>query len=455
MLTSGVEFTTGALTLQIGLITTGVAVLIGIVIAAVAAMHDRSDPAVLLSQAGSVRAGRDRGANMFRLGLVAAQAALSLALLIACLAFVQSFRRAAGLDLGFTRQDVVVATVPLGDLGFTREQQREFYQSAWERVQSIPGVQSASLGYMTPWWNNRTERIVIPGRDSLPAAAGLGLPAFDAVTPDYLRTLGLRLLRGRWLEENDVPGSAPVVVINEALGDLYWPNESAIGRCMGIGGPDTPCRDVVGVVANHRFTGSLDGEPVPAYFLPLAQSHEYSFTPRLFVLRAGDSPLVLPLLRQVLQGLVPNLPAAELVEMEDRFEPLVAPWRLGSYTFTAMGILATMIGTLGLFTTLSYVVAERKREFAIRLAIGATGRQVAIPVVRQGILTVIIGAGFGLLLVFAASGWLQPLLFQTRLFDPLMLGGTAAVLLSIGFTASLAPARVASRRDPMDTLRED
>lgn len=453
-LVTGVDFATGAVTLRVALATVGMALFTGLILAAVSAVRvTRSDPAALLVSAGGARSDGDRRGTRLRLGLVGLQAALSMALLVASLGFVSSFRRAAGVDLGFERRGLLVADVSLADLNYSTEEYRQFFREIWTRVRNLPGVTSASLGSMTPWMNNQSEDVAVPGRDTLPPVPAYGSPLFDAVTPDYLETMQLTMRSGRWFTASDGPGRAPVIVINEALGDLYWPSENPIGRCMYVGDRPTPCREVIGVVGNHRFTGRLEDEPVAAYFMPLGQADAYDFTPRLFVRTDREVELTIPTIRQVVQGAVPNLPAADVIPLERRFAPLIAPWRLGSYAFTGLGVLATLVGTVGLFSLLSYVVAERRREFAIRAAVGATSRQIAIPVVRQGIATVALGVAAGLGLAAVSSTWLGPLLFRTRLIDPLALAVSASALFGVALLATLLPARAAATGDPMEALR--
>jgi len=457
VLMAGVELAGPPVNGWVIVVAVGVALLVGVAIAAIGTWRiGRLDPSIALASGGSARSGDSRRARSVRLGLVSLQAALSSALLLASLAFIDSFRHAAGVDLGFELDGLMTAEVPLRDVGYDGDRQRAFYREAWERVRALPGVARASLGYMTPWYNNRNERVSIPGRDTLPLVPNFGSPAFDAVTPDYLETMGLRVVDGRWLSDADGRGTAAVLVINEALADLYWPGERAIGHCMRIGRePETPCREVIGVVANHRFTGSLESVPIAAYFMPLEQADAYRIIPRLFVRANGDPERVAASLSPWIQTLAPGLPAARVVQLADLYEPLVASWRLGSYAFTALGGLATLIGAVGLFSVLSFVVAARRREFAIRSAIGASARQIARPVLRQGLITVGLGIGAGALVVLAAGRWLEPLLFETTLGSPPAVGLAATLLVGVAVAASLAPARAAGSQHPMEVLRAE
>ncbi|MGE3526154.1 MAG: ABC transporter permease, partial [Gemmatimonadales bacterium] len=447
------NITAAPVDLRIVLAGVVLALSIGVVIAAATTLRlAHTDPASMLRTTGGAPGGGRRGRTM-RFALVALQAALSTGLLISAAGFVLSFRRAATFDLGFDLTGLAVGRVSLDGLGYTQAEERRFWTEVRETVGALPGVAGASLGYMTPWWNNRNEHLSIPGRDTLPLVPHFGSPAFDAVTPEYLQTMGLRLLSGRWISDQDTRGSAPVLVINRSLADLYWPGEHPVGACLRVGADSLPCRTVVGIVADHRFSGQLEDAPIPAYFLPLSQSDAYSFTPRLFFRMSAAPRTIIPAVRRVLQTTRVNLPAADVAPMEALFEPLLAPWRLGSYAFTGLGALATMVGAMGLFSVLSYVVAERRREFAIRTALGATVDQIAGPVLWRGLATVGTGVALGIIMALVSGRWLQPILFQTRLTDPLVLAIGIVLSLGLAALASLIPARRAAGQDPLEVLR--
>lgn len=389
-----------------------------------------------------------------RLGLVGVQAALSMALVITSAAFVRSFRAAAGVDVGFRLDGLVTANVPLSSAGYDRARRWEFMEMARERLSRVPGVRSASLGYMTPWNNNRNAEVAIPGRDSLPVVPNFGGPAFDAVTPEYLETMGMRLLAGRFITEHDRAGTLPVLVVSQSLAKLYWPGEaSVLGRCLRVGADTMPCREIVGVVADHRFTGRLDDEPVPAYFLALDQARGHNFDPRLFIRVQGDPGHAVETLRRTIQGLAPDLPAANVTPVQSLLDGLFASWRIGAIAFSALGALAAVIAVVGLAGVLSFLVSERRRDFAIRSALGARSDQIAGPVVRQAVLVVGLGALAGAVAVRFASPWLQPQLFHTRLLEPVVVAPLLLALLASALLAALGPARRAGTSDPMEVLR--
>ena len=442
------------LDLRVAILAGALALLIGAAVALVTTWQGGGhNPASLLRTAGA----GDRGGGRSRLALVAVQAALSALLLAGSLGFVRSFRRAAEIDLGFAAENLFTMTLPLGAVGYDREASWRFYREALDRVRAEPGVVAASLAYTEPWMNNRDERVSIPGRDTVPVIMPFGGPLFDAVTPGHLETMGFRLTEGRWIGPGDRAGTEPVLVVTQRLAAIYWPREaSVLGRCLRIGADTTPCRTIVGVIADYRFTGALDDLPAPMYFLPLEQAWGYSFLPRLFVRVRGDGDAAAERIRRIVQGMALGLPAASTRQLgRELRQVMLAPWRVGAVAFTGLGVLAALIAFVGLLGVLGYHVAQRAGEFAIRAALGGRGSQIAAPVLRHGIIVVGAGALVGLIGVILLGRWLDPLLFQVKLTDPLPLLLLMGLLVLSGAAAALWPARKAAARDPMEVLRAE
>jgi predicted permease len=444
----------GPLDLRVSLLSLGLAIVIGGAVAIVTTLRTGElNVAQLLRSASAPHTTGGRWHHRSQTILVRIQAALAMVLLAISVSFVKSMRNAKRVDLGFGFDHLIVAQSPLAIAGYSRAQQWQFYRELYDRVWGLPGVVSASLGYTNPWRNTRDEEVSIPGRDSLPAVPGFGNPAFDAVTPDYLTTMHMRLVTGRWISRDDSRGSTPVMVINQALGELYWPGHNAVGECLRVGPGRFPCREIVGVVANHRFIGDLFSHPLPAYFLPLAQSEDYDFVPRLFVLSRGESRSLIPIIRRLFQDNA-SLPAADVHSMNSQIESLIAPWRLALFAFTAIGFLAAVVAFLGLFSVQSLMVSDREREYAIRSAVGAQPAEVLRSVLRRGVVTVAEGVVLGTIVVLVGAPWVQPMLFQTTIADASSLGVVASLLLVAGIGASYPAARRAAGLRPMNALRE-
>lgn len=443
----------GALDYRVAAFALALALVIGAVIATVTTLGVAAkNPSELLKSHAVARSTGGRSYFRVHMFLVRIQAVLATVLLTASLCLVKSFSNAKNVDLGFRLDNVIVAQSSLDNAGYTRGQQLQYYRDLYERVRGLPGVASASLGHTNPWRNTWDEPLSIPGRDSLPPVPLYRNPVFDAVTPDYLGTMRMHLVVGRWISEADVRGSKPVIVINQALLRLYWSGRNVLGECLRVGPSSAPCREIVGVVADRRIIGDLDSPPVPAYFLPLAQSNDYNFVPRLFVRARDDASAVAAAVRTVMQA-DGNLPAADVRMLASQFEPILAPWRLGAFAFTAIGVLATLVALLGLYSVLLLMVSESEREYAVRSALGANATRIIRSVISRGMIAALQGVGVGTIALVVGARWTQPLLFHTTLADPITIGGVAGLLLVVAAAASYPAARRAGRGDIMNALR--
>ena len=447
---SGVTWARSAIDLRLTLFAFALTVVIGGLVALASAnAASRVDPATLLRATGSDRASAGRAGTLIRQGLVVVQAAIFVVIVTGAVAFTTSVNRIMAIDLGLRFEQVVVATVPLRSVGYSQADALRFYTEAHRRLSSLPGLESVSLGYTEAWQNNRTEDLRIPGFEGKPPFV-----IFDAVTHEYARTMGLRMKQGRWLEESDGASAPAVVVVSDAFAKVFFPAGKAIGTCIGIGDESNPCRTIVGIVADPRVTGSLDGPAVPAYYLPLAQASSYSFTPRLFIKANGRMENAMALVRRELQGSAANLPAVSVRRLSDGFAPYVSTFRIGRLIFGLFGVLAGFIAAVGLYSVLSYVATERRREYAIRIALGAGAPRVAQPILRHSLGSALAGLALGLTMVLVSADSVQPLLFRTSVDEPVVLAMVSALGLVIGLVAAVGPMIAVLRSDAMAVLRE-
>ena len=407
----------------------------------------RLDPADLLrGSAGHATA--SRRTHRVRQSLLVVQAAIFAALLSGAGAFVVSLRRATAVDFGFDVDRLISASIPLPS-DTPRDRTRAVYHRARERVASLPEVESASLGYMEPWYNNTEDEVFVPESD-----VKLPRMLLDLASPEHLRTFGMTMRSGRWIDSSDVAGGAPVLVVNETLARAVWPSGQAIGRCMRIGADSMPCRTIVGIVRDMRVTGSVDGPYEAVYYIPVAQSGRYRQTPHLFFRPRGDAAVAQTVVRRALQELEPNLPAVTVHAVKDNVSWLTAQLSVGAAAFTAFGILAAIVATIGLYSVLSFLVVEQRRETAVRLALGALPHELGWSVTRRALTIVFGGMTIGFIALIPLRTLLEPILFHTKLLDGWSLTSVAAIGAMTAALGALVPTRAILRTDAAEALRE-
>jgi hypothetical protein len=444
----GVTWVRPAIDLRVAGIAFLIAFAIGLVVALWSTMYSlRVNPADLLRGAGSTQMSGTRKAHALRRTLLVVQSAIFAVLLTGSSAYVLSLRRASGVNVGFDVDSVIVASIPLG--ADDRERAKELMRRAYERVASLPGVASASLGYMEPWANNTMQNISIPSSTVNPDYV-----MFDEVTPEYLRTFGVRMKTGRWFETSDNISAPFVVVVNEALERTFWQPGEAIGKCIRIGADSMPCRQIIGVVRDFFVTGGVDDAARPVYYVPVAQASMFPQRPKLFFRPRGDPVVAAREVRLALQGLESSLPAVNVHRVRDNISWLTSSLKLGASAFTAFGVLAAIVGALGLYSVLSYLILEQRRMHAIKLAIGATPSRVAQSVVLFSVATAATGIAIGYVALVPIRQILEPLLFHTKLLEPLTVVSVVGLGAVIALAAAFVPVRTVLRTDVMSVLRE-
>lgn len=405
--------------------------------------------------------GSTRPGSKTRTGLLVAQAALSVVLLVGAGLFVRSLRAVDRLDLGFDASRVAV--VRLGwERGTPETERRAGLDRALEGVQRLPGVHGAAPAVFLPLASAfQIHPLGIPGIDSLPSYPGGG-PWVYRVGSGYFEAMGLRILRGRSFERiDDAESARPVAVVSLSMARAIWPNSDAVGSCLLIGGSEegVPCTEVVGVVEDHRRSELVEDEPRLMYYLndanPVVEAYPALRGPSyLFVVgTTGDSRDVLDLIRAETMSTLPSLLSVDVDALSDRLEPQVRSWKLGAALFTGFGLLALIVAGWGLYGVLAFDVALRHRELGIRSALGAHSGRLVGMVLRRAIMLIAGGVAMGLAVSLAASGLIEPLLFRTSATDPVTYALVAIMLLFVSVVAGVLPARRATCVDPNEALR--
>jgi putative ABC transport system permease protein len=388
-----------------------------------------------------------------RTALLVVQTMLSVMLLVGTGLFVRSLRRIDALPIGLDPSRALVANVQTDGMQYTDRDVATLYERLLETAQSSPGVTFAALASSLPFYTSWAVRVRVPGRDSLPRVRDGG-PYINEVTPDYFATMGTRLIEGRGFTTADHAMAHRVVVVNESLARLWWPRERAIGKCMQIGGDTMPCAEIVGIAENSRRQALVEDASL-LYFIPLAQSVQQGSSRVLLVRPRGNVSAAIEPLRRILQTAAPNLPYVRLRPLEEYVSPQKRSWRLGATMFAVFGGLALVLAAVGLYSVLAYDVAQRTREFGVRVALGARGADVMGMVLARGLKTALVGGVAGGAVALLASRWVGPLLFQTSPRDPGVYGFVLCVVTAVALIAALLPAWRALRVDPIVALRAE
>ena len=382
--------------------------------------------------------------------LLAAQAALSVMLLVGAGLFLRSLHNAATLDIGLDRDNVVSIRVDFTGAGREPDDVARFYEAALERVSALPGVTRTSLARDIPLRTARAETFRLPGRDDRVTTPTGVAPFVNFVTPGFFETTGMRIRAGRGLLESE-RAQGQVIVVNETLARLAWPNRSPLGECV-YRFDEEACTTVVGVVADaRRFSLVEDSQPFFYALLPSADTG-----PRALLVRTAlGQPRLDRVLRRELTALDAGVPYIRIETLGEALNPQIRPWRLGAALFTVFGALAILLAMIGLWSSVSYAVSQRRHEFAVRLAVGATPTRLVRLVLNDGLRTALIASAAGLLIAAATTHLIADLLLQVSPRDPVVFAVVASGVLTVAALASLWPALRASRVNPAEALRAE
>jgi predicted permease len=403
-----------------------------------------------------LRAGAREGTyrrSAARSALLILQAGLAMVLLVGAGLFVRSLDRVLGLDMGFDASRVLVAELDVSGVEITGTRLREYYREARERVSRVPGIDGAALATSIPFYSSTSARLRVPGRDSLPATKDGG-PYIVEVTPEYFPVMGTRIIRGRGFLPTDREGAPRVAIVSETFARLVWPAETALGKCLRIGADTVPCTEIVGVAQDAKRQ-TLATVPVMQYYVPLDQRQIRMSAPVLLVRTRADQSTPVSLVRRELQRELPDAPYIDIRSLETLVDPQIQPWHLGAAMFALFGFLALLIAALGLYGVIAYEVVQRRHEFGVRLALGATPASVLGLVIGRAVRLVVFGLGAGSAIALGASGHVEALLFDTSPRDPWVFAAVGVTLIGMALLAGAIPSWRAMRVDPAITLRTE
>ena len=423
-------------------------------------------PALRMSRAGVSgslqEGGRTRslgtGARRLLAGLVIAEVALSLVLLVGAGLIVRSFQRLQREDRGFDMRNVLTFDVTFPDFTFPEPPQKlTFLHDAVARLREIPGVVAVGGTTTEPLYPG----VYLSGfnLEGKPAAGerGYHLVHDRVITPGYLESLRVPLVAGRYFEDRDTADSPLVVVVSKSLADRYWPGESAVGKRIKRGlydGPG-PWMTVVGVAGTLKETHEVL-ETDDAWYLPYSQVSGDDLERVTFTLRTQGDPVALAAAaRQAIQAANKDEPVFDMMTMEERFAKQTTRERFTMVICTALGFLGLVLAAIGIYGVLAFSVNQRLRELGIRSAMGAQPSQIRSLVLGSGLRLAGIGLAIGLAGALALTRLLASQLYQVSPRDPVALVAALAGLAVIAALSSYLPARRAARIDPVSALRSE
>jgi len=411
-------------------------------------------PALSVSRRGLRAAMGERGADNprshVRSSLIVGQLGLSLILVAGAILFTRSFWTARTQEVGFATENRLVVQINLRELDYGAEEGTVFLRDALSRIAAIPGVQAVASTRQIPYQGDWTTEFDAPPDTEPNYGDGLIFTGLNAVSPGYFDVSGVPIVRGRPLNADDVAGSPRVAVMNQALADAIWPGQDPVGKLLPV--DDERTLEIVGVAQNANYY-ELGEEPAPQLYLS-----EYQFFQPLvhfLVHTSDDAAGMAPQVQSVLREIDPRLVFGWVTTMASVLEDKTARFQVSAIMVSIFSAIALLLAAAGLYGTISFLVANRTREIGVRMALGADRSRVAREVMASGMKLATLGVGLGLAGAVLLRRFTESLLYNVEPTDPLPLLGAALVLVLVAAAATLAPARNATRVDPMEAMRAE
>jgi putative ABC transport system permease protein len=400
--------------------------------------------------------------NKLRSLLLVSEIALTFTLVIGAALLIRSFARVLQIDPGFQTERILTFQTNLDKTRYPEAHQLIDYQTAMlDRIRALPGAQFAAVTNSTPLSGSSSFAIIsIAGGspEEKPAREGA---AIRVVSPDYFETLGIRLLRGRYLSDRDTAQTSPVAVISQSLAKQHWPDRDPSGGQIQFAGKDFASLSftIAGVVADHKHM-RLQEKSGPEVYILFSQTPEkalssYGRTLHFAVRTTSEPSTLTPAIRGIAAGIDRDQPLYSVRTMEDLYSESVAMPRFQTAIFSVFGTLALIFAAGGVYGVMAYSVTQRKREIGIRMALGARGGDVLRLVIWQGLALASVGVGVGLGAAFTLARFLTSYLYEIKATDAPTYIMVALILSGVAMLASYLPARRAVKVDPMIVLRHE
>ena len=388
-----------------------------------------------------------------RKALIAIEVALAIVLISGTGLMVRSFQAIQEVDLGFNADNLLVVEVsPPASSYPSSAELSEYFDRAAREIEALPGIRSVGASSWLPL-NHETmgTSFARPGMEPADEEDwSRGIMGW--VSGSYFESMEIPVIAGRSFTAGDGPDAAPVVIVSKLLADRHWPDESPVGHTILAGDPDDPVTaTVIGVVGDLQHS-SLDSEPLPYVYESMYQKGSRR---RFLTIAAEGTPgSVAPQVRRVLMDMDGNLPLIVRPMSEFVLENTLQ-WSFGSAFLAALGLVALLLASLGIYGMISFSVAQRRREMGIRIAMGATGASLRRLVVGEGLRLTAIGLAVGFVLALVMGRVMSSALFGVSPFDPVTFGTVLVLFLIVAAIASLIPALRAERVDPLQALRAE
>ena len=380
------------------------------------------------------------------------QVALSLLLLVGALLFVRSFHKLLTTDAGFMSENVLVVGIDFGKASYPEAQRLSVCRNLTDRLSAIPGVVSTVQVGFPPVGGSGWDNTI--GPDGAPAAGSNKQAWFDRAGPGYFKTMGIGLLAGREFNDRDRVNSEKVAIVNEEFARKYFHGVNPVGHTFhleqGAGQPE-PLFQIVGFVRNTKYY-DLKENFKPLGFFPVAQDDHPGSGTSIVLRIAGVPGPIIKSVKTAISGVSSSI-SVQVKPMSEQLNDSLRGERAMAILSGAFGSLAALLATLGLYGVMSYMIARRRKEIGIRMALGADRRRVVQLVLKEAILLLVIGLAMGVALSLWAAQVAEKLLFGVQPRDAVSLGGAVILLSAIAMLAGYIPARRAAADDPMSAVR--